>query len=442
MSEAASGHSPMGSGQLLHNLILFGRVLRSLGLDVDPGRMIDLVSTTAWVDIGRKADFREAARCLLVHRREDLALFESAFDAFWHKPAEGVSTLDLRSLGERPRARRSRFGPPPVVRPDVRPDIRPDVGSEGGGDPGPDEPPLLQVVRTWSAHEILRHKDFAEMTGEERAAVEGFVARLGWRVPERRTRRLRRGRGRAADFRSTLRGCLRHGGEILEWARRARKAKPRPLVVLADISGSMEAYTRLLLLFVHGLARGLGSRVEAFTFGTRLSRVTRALRGPDLDRALQEVARAVPDWSGGTRIGEALRAFNRHWARRVLGGGPIVLLISDGWDRGEPRLLADEIARLQRSCHRLVWLNPLLGAPDYEPSARGVQAALPFVDDFLPVHSLASLDDLARHLEGLVDRGGFRGSRTPLSARASGRAVATDRFSTVGGKPGWEVSRE
>jgi uncharacterized protein with von Willebrand factor type A (vWA) domain len=367
--------------------------------------MIDLVSATAWVDIGRKADFRAVARCLLVHRREDHALFEAAFEAFWHKPAEGVTTLDLRSLGERPRARRSRFGPPPTVRPDVRQDARADAGSEGGPPVGPDEPPLVQVVRTWSAQEILRHKDFAELTGEEREAVATFIARLEWRVPERRTRRLRRGRGLAADFRSTLRGSLRHGGEVLEWARRDRKTKPRPLVVLADISGSMEAYTRLLLLFVHGLARGLGSRVEAFTFGTRLSRVTRALRGPDLERALRDVARAVPDWSGGTRIGEALRAFNRLWARRVLGGGPIVLLISDGWDRGEPRLLAEEMARLQRSCHRLVWLNPLLGASDYEPSARGMQAALPFVDDFLPVHSLASLQDLARQLERLEERG-------------------------------------
>lgn len=400
MSEALSGDAATGSGQLLHNLVLFGRVLRALGLDVDPGRMIDLVSATAWVDIGRKADFREAARGLLVHRREDLALFETAFEAFWHKPAEGATTLDLRSLGERPRSRRSRFGPPPIV--------RPDAGPSGGPEAGPDEPPLVQAVRIWSEHEILRHKDFAELTGEERAAVESFIAKLDWAVPQRRTRRLRRGRGAAADFRSTLRGSLRHGGEVLEWARRERKAKPRPLVVLADISGSMEPYTRLLLLFVHGLARGLGSRVEAFTFGTRLSRVTRALRGPDLERALREVARVVPDWSGGTRIGEALRAFNRLWARRVLGGGPLVLLISDGWDRGDPRLLAGEIARLQRSCHRLVWLNPLLGAPDYEPSARGMQAALPFVDDFLPVHTLRSLEDLARHLGRLDARGRSR----------------------------------
>jgi uncharacterized protein with von Willebrand factor type A (vWA) domain len=203
------------------------------------------------------------------------------------------------------------------------------------------------------------------------------------------------------DLRRTLRRSLRHGGEVLGWARSERKPKPRPLVILADISGSMELYSRLLLLFAYGLAKALEQPVEAFVFGTRLTRITRQLRGCDADGAIREVSRRVPDWSGGTRIGEALRAFNVRWGRRVLGRGCVVLLISDGWDRGEPERLRAEMARLQQSCHRLIWLNPLKGSPGYEPLTRGMQAALPHADDFLPAHSLGSLEALGRKLEAL-----------------------------------------
>jgi uncharacterized protein with von Willebrand factor type A (vWA) domain len=170
-------------------------------------------------------------------------------------------------------------------------------------------------------------------------------------------------------------------------------------VVIADISGSMERYTRLLLQFVYSLGRGLHQRVEAFVFSTRLTRITHQIRERDVEGAFQRIARLVPDWSGGTRIGEALQTFNYDWSRRVLGQGAVVLLISDGWDRGDPALLGTEIARLQRSCHRLIWLNPLLGSEQYEPLTRGMQAALPYIDDFLPVHNLASLEDLASLLQ-------------------------------------------
>ena len=385
------------AGALLPNLLRFGRVLRGLGLATSPGRMIDLLDALSHVGLGRRDDVRSAARCLFVQRREDLPLFDAAFDAFWRKPAVGTTTLDLRAMGERRRFRRPRFGPPPLARADAAP------AGEAPPAESP-EPPLLQTVLTWSPDEVLRHKDFAELTAGELAEVEAWMVRLTWRVRERRTRRLRPGGGPRPDLRRTLRKSLRHGGEVLGWARRERKTKARPLVVLADVSGSMERYTRLLLFFLYGLAEGLGSRVEAFAFGTRLTRITRALRGQALDRALAEVARLVPDWSGGTRIGEVLRAFNRGWGRRVLAHGPVVLLVSDGWDRGEPELLVREMARLQRSCHRLVWLNPLLGAPDYEPLARGMRSALPYVDDFLPVHSLASLQDLGGRLAALPAR--------------------------------------
>lgn len=379
------------SGSLPHNLLLFGRLLRGLGLDVGPGRLRDLAAALGHVAIGERSDVYFAARSLLVHRREDIVLFDAAFEAFWRRPREGTSTLDLQALGERRRYRRPGFEPA----------VAPPAQSSGEDARTSGEPPRLVAARTYTAEEVLRHKDFAELCGEELDTVRDMIRRLSWQLGDRLSRRRRPGRGARLDLRRTLRRSLRHGGELLAWATNQRKSKPRPLVILADMSGSMERYTRLLLLFVYGLAAGLQQSVEAFVFGTRLTRITRELRGRDADRTLSEVARHVPDWSGGTRIGEALREFNYRWGRRVLGRGPVVLLISDGWDRGEPARLSEEMARLQRSCHRLIWLNPLLGAPGYEPLVRGMQAALPYVDDFLPVHDVACLEDLGQCLRSL-----------------------------------------
>jgi hypothetical protein len=379
-------------GHLLDNLLLFGRLLRGLGLDVSHGRMTDLARALAHVDLGRKADFYHGARCLLVHRREDVPHFDAAFEAFWRPPRSGATTLDLQALGERRRLRRPRFAPESRLRPEP-------PSAEAGESAAP--PELLRPVLTHSAQDVLRHKDFAELTGEELDEVRALIRRLGLRLGERLTRRWRPGAGARLDLRRTLRHSLRRGGEVLGWAYRKPRPRPRPLVVLADISGSMERYTRLLLLLAYGLARSLPQTVESFVFGTRLTRVTRELAGADPDHALAEVARRVPDWSGGTRIGETLRAFNFRWGRRVLGQGAVVLIVSDGWDRGDPVALAEEMARLQRSCHRLIWLNPLLGAADYEPLARGMRAALPFTDDFLPAHDLASLEALGRRLTAL-----------------------------------------
>ncbi len=378
------------SGNLLSNLVLFGRVLSGLGLDGSPGRMIDLAVALRAIDVGRKRDVYHVMRALVVRRREDIPTFDDAFQTFWRKPSEGFTTLDLRAMGEKRRFRRPRFDPAPLRDPEAVDEPPPRATD--------DEPTLLARL-TYSASEVLRHKDFALMTGQELDEVRGLLDRFAWRLAQRRTRRFAVGDGPRLDLRRTVRRSLRHGGEILRWSRRRPRTKPRPLVVLADISGSMERYTRLLLLFLYSLAEGLEQRVEAFVFGTRLTRVTRQLRGRDVDQALAEVSRAVPDWSGGTRIGDALRAFNFDWGRRAARSGSVVLVISDGWDRGEPERLRTEMARLQRSCHRLVWLNPLLGEREYEPLARGMRTALPFVDDFLPVHDLASLEDLARRLE-------------------------------------------
>ena len=384
------------SGNLLHNLVLFGRLLRSLGLDVNPGRMIDLVQALAYVEIGRKADFYYTARSLLVHDRGDLPLFDQAFDLFWRKPADLSVPVDLLSPTRAKQQLHPIVVPSPATAPEESPPNHDKDESEA------DTQPVIEVTRTYSQREILRHKDFGELTQPEIQAVKRFMAQMIWELGQRRTRRQRPGRGPQFDLRRSLRRNLRYGGELLEWPRRQPKFKPRPLIVIADISGSMERYTRLLLHFIYSLAEGLEQPVEAFVFSTRLTRVTRQLRGRDIDHALHEISLAVSDWAGGTRIGEALKTFNFEWGRRVLGRGAIVLLISDGWDRGDPALLQREIGRLQRSCYRLVWLNPLLGSERYEPLTRGMQAALPNIDDFLPVHNLASLEDLALHLVRLT----------------------------------------
>ncbi len=384
------------SGNLLHNLILFGRLLRGLGLDVNPGRMIDLVQAFKHVEIVHKGDFYYTMRSLLVHRREDFELFDQAFNLFWRRPASEGMLLNLSGYAQRRRSKRPIVTPPPLKEPEQS------NPSEGEGNA--DAPPVIQVTVTYSDREILKHKDFSELTQDEVLAIRQMMNELTWQLGERRTRRRKPGHGQLLDLRRTVRKNLRYGGEILRWAQRTPKVKPRPLVILADISGSMERYTRLLLHFIYGLTAGLDQPVEAFVFSTRLTRITRQLRDRDLDKALREVSSVVNDWAGGTRIGESLKIFNFEWGRRVLGRGAVVLLISDGWDRGDVDLLGKEMARLQRNCHRLIWLNPLLGAPDYEPLTRGMQAALPHVDDFLPVHNLASLEELAEVLVGLNNR--------------------------------------
>jgi uncharacterized protein with von Willebrand factor type A (vWA) domain len=380
------------SGQFLHNLLLFGRVLRKLGLDVNPGRMMDLVSALDHIEIVRRQDFYHAARTLLVHDREDIPLFDEAFALFWRKPAESWE-VDWQGL-----TRRRRTGPV-LTHPPLQ-----NAAPESGDSASEQELTVIEVTRTYSDRELLRHKNFAEMSEAEADAVKHMMSHLLWNVSERRTRRRRPGKGHLIDLRRTLRHSLRSGGEVLRWSFREPKRKPRPLVVIADISGSMERYTRLLLHFIYGMKSALSQPVEAFLFSTRLTRITRPLQKRDLDLALKEVGSLVHDWAGGTRIGESLKTFNFDWARRVLGRGALVLIISDGWDRGDVDLLEREMARLKRNCHRLIWLNPLLGAPDYEPLTRGIQAALPHIHDFLPVHNLASLEDLAIRLSELDRR--------------------------------------
>jgi uncharacterized protein with von Willebrand factor type A (vWA) domain len=379
-------------------------LLRASGIDITPGRIIAAVKALDCIMIGRKQDFYLTLRCILVHNHDDQFAFDQAFNIFWASRINIQESLPLQQ-----RLPKSSFTPK----------IKPSRSAQKGGrDPlqrsGKDEDQqvAIEAAKTYSDIEILREKDFAEMDQDEIDAVHRLMAELVWRLGTRRSRRYRPGKGQILDFRRSLRNSMRYGGELLVWSQRQHRYKPRPLVIIADISGSMDRYVRLLLHFIYTLTSGLNHSVETFVFSTRLTHITRQLRDKDVNQAMNEVSQSVPDWSGGTRIGMALKNFNYDWARRVLGRGAVVLIISDGWDRGDPLLMSREMARLQRSCFRLIWLNPLLGLPNYEPITKGMETALPFIDDFLAVNNLHSLEKLAAHLLRLDDRRPIRRQQT------------------------------
>lgn len=367
---AASAHA------FLPNALHFARLLRAAGIGATAAQAADFAAALELVGLEERAGVRAAGRAIFVQRREQIATFERAFDLFWRDPAGAQAALPPRAPGlPRPQAR----GPAAAH-------------AAGGARDGEEE--QRERSATWSAAERLRRADLGRLSEEEVRAVVRLAAAGEWQPPLRATRRRAPARaGGGLDLRRTLRASLRHGGEPLRLLRRARRRRPRPLVLLCDVSGSMERYARVLLQVAWALQRRGAPRVrvEAFAFATRLTRLTRP---PGARRAAGALgaAAAAPDWGGGTRIGAALRAFNFVWARRVLRGGATVVIVSDGCDRGDPALLAAEAARLQRSCRRLVWLNPLLGDPGYAPVVRGMAAALPHVDDFLPAHSLESVE--------------------------------------------------
>lgn len=397
------------SSTLLRNLVIFGRFLRRTGIRVTSSQLVEVAVSLGLIDIGRKEDVRNVMRSILIHRHDDIEVFERAFELFWsaqQAPSGGpkleqvltdrASQRIAEALGRDPSGERS-----------GRTGGRLELTGREAEAPEPGEKSDARVG-LYSADEALRERDFSLYTRGELADARRFLREMHWSITRRRSLRVRPSRrGRKLDVRRSLRASMRHGGELLDLSVRGPKLKRRQLVLLCDISGSMDRYTRLLLHFLHSLESS-NERVEVFVFSTRLTRITRALQKRDPDAAISSVAGRVHDWSGGTRIGEALHTFNRRWARRVLGHGAIVMIISDGWDRGDPRLLAHEMERLQRASYRLIWLNPLLGSANYEPLTQGLVAALPYVDDFLPVHNLASLEALAILLnqiqEGRPDR--------------------------------------
>ena len=383
---------------LLPNLLHFSRLLGAAGIDVQAVRTLDVAHAIQHVDIGNRREFYHTLRCLLVHRPQDFPLFDDAFRVFWRPPPSDWTTTDLRAMGEQRRTGDPQFESPARADSDrTEPSVAAPLEIDQAA-------PL-----SYSDRETIRQKDFAELNESELSQAQRMMADFRWDVGMRRTRRWRAGRGPTLDLRRLVRRAATHRGELIDLPRRERKQRRRPLVLLCDVSGSMERYARMLLHFLYCMSGRL-DQVEVFVFATRLTRVTRHLGRRRRQHAISQVVprlpRQVPDFAGGTRIGDALRAFNTRWARRVLGHGAVVLVISDGWDRGEPERLGAEMARLQRTAHRLIWLNPLLGSPDYVPQTRGMQAALPSIDDFLPVHNLNSLEELGRHLSTLPTRKG------------------------------------
>jgi len=372
--------------RVTRNLLMLPRLLRRAGVQVSAQRARSYLQAIAEIGLDHADDVRDASRASLVSRQTDLAPFDVTFDLFW-------SLLRGASL--------------PTVVPGPRsPDAKADqIEVPLGQVPARMTPLVQRAVRVVASPvELLRGIDFSAMTTAERAAATRFLERLRWSPGERPSRRFRAGRyGPRFDSRATLRRMLSTRGEPVVLLRRTPRPKRRPLVILCDVSGSMEAYTRLLLHMSHALARGWG-RVETFTFGTRLTRITRQLRERRPDAALARVSRSVADWSGGTRIADALHEFNWKWSRRVLGRGAIVLLVTDGWERGDPGRLELEAARLQRAAYRLIWIDPLSGTRDYSPEARGARALTGHVDDHLAANTLDGLARIAELL-GHVGRG-------------------------------------
>jgi hypothetical protein len=357
--------------------------MRALGARVGVGEVLAAHRALAAVDSSSREDARLALRAVLCSSHADLERFEAAFVEVFGARGSGDGAAALEPLGAIERVALPRAGIP----------------AERLRQPGGQAAPPAPVPAAWSEIELLREKDFSRYTPEEMVMARELIRRLAERGPMRRSRRLRpsRRRGHVPDLRRALRASLRTRGELVYRQWRSPTLRPRPVVLVCDVSGSMTPYARMLLQYMHA-AVAARRRIEAFVFGTRLTRITHELAGRDHDRALERAGAAVFDFSGGTRIGAALAELNRAHGRR-LGRGSVVVILSDGWDRGDPQLLDAEMARLRRSAHRLVWLNPLAAHPDYEPLTRGMRAATPYTDQLLAGNSLSSLEQLAAILE-------------------------------------------
>ncbi len=373
-------------GRLVANVMHFARVLRAAGLPVGPGKVIDAVRALEVIDLGQRHDFYWTLHAVFVNRRDQRMLFDQAFHIFWRKPdllERAMQLLMPQIEMETPEdqaeiARRLAEALGPEKQP-------------GQGEAEEETPVELDATLTFSPSEVLQKKDFEQMSADEVAKAKAAIRAMRLPIRAVPTRRFRpEPRGHRVDLRRTLRQSLRGGGAIIDLAHKRRVRRHPPLVILCDISGSMERYSRMLMHFMHAVTNDR-DRVHCFVFGTRLTNITRQLRQRDVDVALAKVGDQVADWSGGTRIGHCLHTFNRVWSRRVLGQGAVVMLITDGLDRDAGVGLEDEIERLHKSCRRLIWLNPLLRYEGYAPIATGSRAIIEHVDDFRPVHNLESL---------------------------------------------------
>lgn len=449
MTHPAIVRSPYGpevdGRRLLGEAVGFGRSLRAVRLSIDLGAAVDFARALTLVDIADREQVRAAGAAVFVRRRDDRPIYDTAFDAWWRRRApylpidSGPSSMrkddestDEAALG----------AAPPEAGEDaaaMRPEEQGTPIPSSSSDEADEEAPIDGVVVSpdaWSQGEVLRHREFDRMTPAELREAERLVDALVPNLERRRTRRYElHSHGRRLAPRAMFRRNLGTGGQLLTWVWRRQIREPRSLVVLCDISGSMERHSRLLLRFIQALASASEVRTESFVFGTRLTRVTRLLKDRDRDRALARVADSVNDWAGGTRIGDSFRTFNQRWARRSLRTSGVVIVVSDGWDRGDPALVASETARLRRNCHRLVWLNPLAGTPGYQPLAGGMRAAYPYIDDFLPAGTVASLERLGEILGGVRAGDTRRGSEAAAHAAVPSAPGHRPDALLVGGPP-------
>ena len=382
------------AGKLADNILYFGRVLRSAGLPVGPGTVIEAIRAVETVGLRDKNDFYWGLHAVFVNRQDQQEVFNQAFHIVWRKP-----NLLAQVLG----AKIPAIAPPENMQQAnrrVSEAVSKERGDDGNSERDKEQEIEIDASFTYSDQELLQKIDFESMSIEEMAQAKEIIARLRLPITKVRTRRYAgHPRGPRIDMRQSFRAGLRYGGSLIPLRRRAQLYRPPPLVVLCDISGSMSNYSRMFLHFVHAITNDQ-DRVHTFLFGTRLTNVTRYLRYKDVDVALAKVRDAVDDWSGGTRIGHTLREFNQVWSRRVLGQGALVLLVSDGLDRDAGAGLTSEIERLHKSCRRLIWLNPLLRYREFEAKSSGIKVIIQHIDDFRPLHSLENLSDLAEALAG------------------------------------------
>jgi len=381
---------PKGDGAFAFNIMHFGRVLRAAGMRIGPGRILAAIEAVEAAGIRRRADLYWSLHTVLVSRTDEHELFDQAFRLFWNNPEQMTNMLEQLVGDEGPRGDKQESSE------EVRRRVldaflpeRPEIKSKRQALTEHDS------SETFADTDVVKTMDFEAMTERELSEAKAIVANMRLPIASVRTRRLKAApRGTAIDMRNTLRNTLRfgHAGIALSYAKRRERVPP--LVVLCDISGSMARYSRIVLHFLHALSNDR-DRVHSFVFGTRLTNITHQLRHRDVDTALDKVSDVVQDWSGGTRIGECLKTFNKYWSRRVLGQGAVVLLITDGLDQNAGEGLSEEVERLHLSCRRLIWLNPLLRYAGFEPKSLGVRAILPHVDEFRTVHNLEALQDLA-----------------------------------------------
>jgi uncharacterized protein with von Willebrand factor type A (vWA) domain len=381
---------PEEGGRLFQNIMYFARTLRAAGMPIGPGKVLDALQAVRAVGLENRRDFYWTLHAVFVNKHDQEEIFDQAFHIFWRNPQLLEKMLALMLPGFTPQE--------PEKGEEMNRRLAEALQGDGKGNEKEGETEIeLDAAMTFSAQEMLREMDFEKMSNEEVAQAKKALARLALPLTDLPTRRFAPDpRGSRVDLRATMRAQLR-AGAMIALKHKQRRTRPPPLVVLCDISGSMSRYSRVFLHFMHAITNDR-DRVYTFLFGTRLSNVTRYLRYKDIDLALDKVAQVVEDWSGGTRIGQCLADFNHHWSRRVLGQGAIVLLITDGLDRDAGAGISQEIERLHKSCRRLIWLNPLLRYEGFAPKSLGMRAILPHVDEFRPVHNLASLDELVKAL--------------------------------------------